>query len=73
MKIKGLLGWLAEILVLIGALNWGLVGAFGIDAVAKLFGVGTPAKIVYLIIGVAALYLLIFAVLFPTGGKKKQD
>ncbi len=44
------------ILVIIGALNWGLVGIFNINLVAMIFGDMTlPARIVYDIIGVSAI------------------
>lgn len=56
---------IAEILVLIGALNWGLVGLFRTDLVEKLFGEMTPlAKIIYILIGVSAI-ILIFAKFIP--------
>ena len=45
------------ILVIIGALNWGLVGLFNFDAVGWLFG-GTTAllsRIVFVVVGVAAI------------------
>ena len=48
------------LLVGIGALNWGLVGIFQVDLVAKLLGTMTgPARIVYGIIGVAGLLKLL--------------
>lgn len=56
---------IAEILVLIGALNWGLVGLFRTDLVEKLFGQMTPlAKTVYILVGLSAL-ILIFAKFIP--------
>lgn len=53
--------WIAMILVIIGALNWGLVGIFGLDLVAKIFG-GIPvlAKLIYVLVGIAGLYLIYF-------------
>ena len=55
-----LIAWLASILVLLGALNWGLVGFFGIDLVVRFFGAGTVAtKIVYDLIGVSAVFALL--------------
>lgn len=52
------LGLVALILVIIGGLNWGLVGFFSFDLVAALFGAGTMlAKIVYDLVGLSALYL----------------
>ena len=57
MKIISLI---ATILVLFGALNWGLVGLFGIDAVVKLFGAGTLAtKVTYDLIGLSAVLALL--------------
>ena len=51
---------LVGLLVGIGALNWGLVGIFQVDLVAKLLGdMTTPARIVYGVIGVAGLLKLI--------------
>ena len=44
------------LLVAIGAINWGLVGIFQVDLVAKLLGVmTTPARVVYGLIGVAGI------------------
>lgn len=48
---------LAAILLVVGGLNWGLVGAANFDLVATLFGAGSPlASVVYLLVGVSALY-----------------
>ncbi len=47
-------------LVIIGAINWLLVGLFRFDLVAALFG-GTSAiisRIVYVIVGLAGLYCI---------------
>lgn len=50
-------------LVIIGALNWGLVGLFNYDLVAALFGsMSTLAKIVYTLVGAAAVYELVLLV-----------
>lgn len=57
------LNWLALILVIVGGLNWGLVGVANFDLVAFLFGVGTAlSKIVYTLVGVAAVYLAFVAI-----------
>ena len=48
------------LLVIIGALNWGLVGVLQVDLVAKLLGDRTmPSRVVYGLIGVAGLIKLI--------------
>lgn len=50
--------WVALVLVLVGALNWGLVGLFGFDLVATLFGdMSVLARIVYTLVGLSAVYL----------------
>lgn len=60
-QMRGLTNYVLIPLTFIGALNWGLVGIFGFDFVAFLFGPGTLASnIVYAIIGIAALVWLIW-------------
>lgn len=52
--------WIAYVLVLVGALNWGLVGLFKFNLVETLFGdMTTLARIVYSLVGVSALYLVL--------------
>jgi uncharacterized protein len=48
---------LAAVLVLIGALNWGLVGVLNFNLVAALFGQSLIASIVYTLVGLAGLFL----------------
>lgn len=51
------LDWAAMLLMIIGGINWGLIGAFEFDLVAQLFGSMTPlSRLVYVVVGVAALY-----------------
>ena len=47
----------AVVLVIIGALNWGLVGTLRFNLVAALFGDGVLSSIVYALVGAAGLYL----------------
>ena len=48
------------ILVIVGALNWGLVGFFGIDLVASIFGdMSLLSRIVYGLVGISAIFLLL--------------
>lgn len=51
---------IALVLVIIGGINWGLVGLFDFDLVAAIFGGRNAilARIVYVIVGIAALYCL---------------
>ena len=47
-------------LVIVGALNWGLVGALNFNLVDHLFGVGTLiSRIVYGLVGLSGLVLLV--------------
>lgn len=51
------LDWGATVLMIIGGLNWGLVGAFEYNVVEALFGVQTPlTRLTYTLVGIAALY-----------------
>ena len=52
----------AAALVIVGALNWGLAGAFHLDLVAALFGMkfgetSALSTVVYTLVGVAGLWL----------------
>ncbi|AKB79573.1 DUF378 domain-containing protein [Methanosarcina horonobensis HB-1 = JCM 15518] len=54
-KLKGL----SKLLVLIGALNWGLVGLLNFDLVATLFGKKSIiSKLVYIFVGLSGVYLI---------------
>ncbi len=52
-------------LVVLGGLNWGILGIFSTNLIDNLLG-GSLAKIVYIVIGVASAYLIV------TGIKKKK-
>jgi uncharacterized membrane protein YuzA (DUF378 family) len=55
------LEYIALILVVIGALNWGLIGFFSFDLVRAIFGDMTLiSRIVYALVGVSGLYALSF-------------
>lgn len=49
---------LSLILIIIGALNWGLVGIFQFDLVAAIFGgmSGVVSRIIYTIVGLAGIW-----------------
>jgi uncharacterized membrane protein YuzA (DUF378 family) len=50
------------ILAIIGSLNWGLIGLFNFDLVAALFGeMSFISRAIYVIVGIAAFVLLLFA------------
>jgi uncharacterized membrane protein YuzA (DUF378 family) len=49
--------WVARVLVLVGALNWGLVGAFKFNLVESLLGADSMlTTVVYVLVGLAALW-----------------
>lgn len=52
--------WVARILTVVGAVNWGLVGLFRFDLVAAIFGQSFVARLIYTLVGVAGLGLLYF-------------
>jgi len=59
---KNAVDWISLVLVIIGGLNWGLVGLFNLDLVAAIFGAGsTLSRIIYILVGLAALYMIYFA------------
>jgi len=59
---------LALIVLIIGGLNWGLVGAAGIDLVAALFGAGTlAARIIYVLVGISALIVAVGSFMMASG------
>ena len=66
MKDMNAVGWIASILVVIGALNWGLVGISSFSSVnyewdlVNLIAGSVPwlAAIVYLLVGLSGLWML---------------
>ncbi len=59
MAKKSFLSLVALILVIIGGLNWGLYGLFNFDLVDFVLGsIPILAKIVYVLVGLSALYML---------------
>lgn len=53
------LDYIALIIVIIGAVNWGLIGFFGFDLVAFLFGnMSLFSRIVYSLVGICGLYAI---------------
>lgn len=53
------LDWIVLILLIVGGLNWALVGLFSFDLVATIFGVlSILSRIIYILVGISAIYLL---------------
>jgi uncharacterized protein len=54
------LDWVSLVLVIIGGLNWGLVGIFQFDLVVFLLGsIPVLVNIVYVLVALAAIYMLV--------------
>ncbi len=63
------LDYTAWALVVIGGVNWGLVGAFKYNLVDSLFGVESIiSTVVYIVVGLAALYSLVAVIMKSTKG-----
>ncbi len=63
MKNLSILDWIALILVLVGGLNWGLVGFFKFDLVAAILGNMTLlSRVIYAVVGLATLYVAVIAI-----------
>ena len=61
MSEKSILDWIALVLLIIGGVNWGLVGAGGWDLVDIIFGsIDLLARIIYILVGLAALYTIYY-------------
>ena len=68
MKELSTLDWVVLVLVVVGGINWGLVGFLNFDLVATVFGNMTLiSRAVYGLVGLSALYLL-----FSLGGLTRK-
>ncbi|QLH41331.1 MAG: DUF378 domain-containing protein [Coxiellaceae bacterium] len=68
MKTLNILDWIALILVVVGGLNWGLVGLFNFNLVSAIFGdMSAIARIVYILVGLAAIYTIFLIVKLNKG------
>ena len=60
MNNKGL-DCIALTIAIIGAINWGLIGFFGFDLVAFIFGnMSWLSRIIYALVGIAGIYIITF-------------
>ncbi len=50
----------ALVLIIIGALNWGSIGIFGVDLVAAIFGgqLAVVSRIIYTLVGLGGLWAI---------------
>lgn len=66
------LDWLAMILVIVGGLNWGLVGLFHFNLVEAIFGMGGFARFIYILVGLAGLYMIPVAIKIGKGAAPSE-
>ena len=53
------IGLIAKILMIIGAINWGLVGLLDLNLVTLIFGsIPILVKIIYILVGLSGVYAL---------------
>ncbi|HIG94341.1 MAG TPA: DUF378 domain-containing protein [Nanoarchaeota archaeon] len=58
---KNAMDWIAIVLVIIGGINWGLVGLFEWDLVMFIFGDMTIlSRVIYSLVGLSALWMIYY-------------
>jgi uncharacterized protein len=65
MKKIGFLGWLCQLIVIVAAIDWGVLGIFKIDLLGKLPIGADILRIVFIVVGVAGAYLLFDLIFAP--------
>lgn len=62
MKIANFIAW---ILLLIGGINWLMMGIFSVNVIGMMFGsMSIVARILYCLVGLAAIWLIISPIMF---------
>jgi uncharacterized membrane protein YuzA (DUF378 family) len=54
-----MLHMVAYVLLWVGGLNWGLVGLLHLNVVEMVLGVGMLTNLVYILVGLSAVYVLL--------------
>ena len=55
---ENIVDWVAFVLLIIGGLNWGLVGLLNFDLVAAIFGsIPTLQRLIYILVGLSSIYI----------------
>ena len=58
MNRLNIVDWIAIIILIVGGLNWGLVGLFDFDLVAAIFGrMSVLSRLIYILVGISAVYV----------------
>ncbi|MDR0306574.1 MAG: DUF378 domain-containing protein [Chitinispirillales bacterium] len=68
MRHLNALDWIALIILIVGGINFGLMGFFGFDLIAAVFGsMSFLTRVMYALIGLSGLYTLVIS---PALGRK---
>lgn len=64
----------AMLLIIIGGINWGLVGAFDYNLVDSIFGEGSAiSRVVYVLVGLAAIYAIMPLVSMLSDANERRE
>lgn len=66
-----LLDKIAFMLLIIGGINWGLLGILNFNLICFIFGSGVIARIIYILVGASAVLMLSFLIRTKIFIKKK--
>ena len=59
MKKIRTMDWIAAILLVVGGLNWGILGIFGVNVVGAIFGdMSAFTRLIYVLVGLSAIYAI---------------
>jgi len=62
MKVLNIIDWVALVLLIIGGINWGLIGAAKFNLVEYIFGFSlSVVNIIYTLVGISAIYIALIA------------
>ncbi len=61
MKKMNAVDWIAFVLLVVGGINWGLIGIFNYNLVGSVGGDSMAVRVVYALVGLSAVYLVISA------------
>lgn len=71
-KMSGM-DWVGMVLLIVGGLNWGLVGAFDFNLVSEIFGENsTLGDIVYILVGLAAVWMVGMSLMKKSDGMMQK-
>lgn len=60
MNRLNVLDWVFLVLLVVGGLNWGLIGLFDYNLVAEIFGANSAlSNLIYILVGASAAYVVI--------------